>query len=136
MKIILDTKWTGLSATLTEALSTELDFIGSSILRDDVNVKPHMDDDGTIWLEILDAEPSEAPAVPDPTYVVEVNHKYTYLAEPHVVGQINVGDMVDLPGQHEGAHWAGSVSAVMSAEDFEDTEGELPAKFVLGVLSL
>lgn len=132
MKIILDTKWDDYKNLA--AIDAEVRYIAENVLRDEVNVKPHLADDGTITLEILDVE-SKAPEVPDPTYVVEIADKYTYLVEPHVVGrQVTVGMTLDLPGQHEGAHWAGRVTRVMSAEDFEDTEGELPAKFVLGIL--
>ena len=75
------------------------------------------------------------PAPEEPTYTVEVNGRYWYIAEPSEVGQVSMGDTVDVQGQHQGAHWQGVVTAWMSADDYVRTENEdLPRLKVLEIV--
>jgi len=67
-----------------------------------------------------------------PTYIVRIGD-YAYLAEPHEVGQIKVGQRVDVESRN-GGHWHGIVTEIQTVEDYEDTEGELPSLHVRGIV--
>lgn len=72
--------------------------------------------------------PPPAEVEDPPTYIVRIGD-YAYLAEPHEVGQIRVGQKVDVESRN-GGHWHGIVTEIQTVEEYEDTEGELPSLHV------